>query len=250
MRGSFNPIALFKRGWPFNPLQSFGVFLVVVLSGVFLDELLINQLSEDFLWKITFLSTLTTELGDATLYYLISIGLWLLSVLWQTWRRRSGAFTAKASAFFQSQVEHPRHDLLAKLDEWSISARAWAGKFFLALISAAVLVHALKMMVGRLRPYASAGSIGKFDPSIFNPFTLHPDYHSFPSGHSQVVFCVGVAFSSFLPQQKRWLHVLIFFFCAWVAFTRVPTHNHYLTDVLVGSLIGFVVTRAYFRPVF
>ena len=62
------------------------------------------------------------------------------------------------------------------------------------------------------------------------------DYHSFVSGHSQVMFTVATMFSLAFP-KLRWFFVSI---AAFFAFTRVVIHDHFLSDIIGGAVVGVV----------
>ncbi len=68
-----------------------------------------------------------------------------------------------------------------------------------------------------------------------------PKYYSFPSGHTSASFCV-VAVSIFRCQPITVLFILI---CAvMIAFSRVYLRVHYLSDVLVGMVLGLLCGSA------
>lgn len=63
---------------------------------------------------------------------------------------------------------------------------------------------------------------------------LPPDRFSFPSGHTITAFAVAVALGMFYP---AFLAVLLF--CAFsIAASRILLGMHFLSDVLVGALLG------------
>lgn len=63
---------------------------------------------------------------------------------------------------------------------------------------------------------------------------LPPDQFSFPSGHSITAFSFAVSFSLFFPSLMPGL-----LFCAFsIALSRVVLGMHFLSDVIVGSLLG------------
>lgn len=68
-----------------------------------------------------------------------------------------------------------------------------------------------------------------------------PKYYSFPSGHTSASFCVvAVAFFRCQP-----LVVFIILFCAvMIALSRVYLRVHYLSDVLVGMVLGLLCGSA------
>jgi membrane-associated phospholipid phosphatase len=89
----------------------------------------------------------------------------------------------------------------------------------------------LKFLVGRARP-----AIGNDNLNVFyaDPFNLNSLYQSFPSGHTQVIFCVGTMLSYLWPKRRiEFLAVALS-----IALTRVLAMEHFVSDVYVGMLIG------------
>ncbi len=64
--------------------------------------------------------------------------------------------------------------------------------------------------------------------------------NSFPSGHSTAAF-VLFTFLAFQSHQN-WLKALMGFLGILVAFSRVYLSQHWLNDIVAGSLIGLVIT--------
>jgi len=90
----------------------------------------------------------------------------------------------------------------------------------------AALFLVLKRLAGRKRPCAIA-------PHCWATL-LPPDQFSFPSGHSICAFAFALSIGLFEPSLMYGL-----LFCALsVAISRIMLGLHYLSDVLVGSLIG------------
>lgn len=68
-----------------------------------------------------------------------------------------------------------------------------------------------------------------------------PKYYSFPSGHTSASFCVvAVAFYRFPPLTA----LIILFFAVMIATSRVYLRVHYLSDVLVGAILGLLCGSA------
>ena len=68
-----------------------------------------------------------------------------------------------------------------------------------------------------------------------------PKYYSFPSGHTSASFCV-VAVAA---MKCEWYITLIIFFIAFmISASRVYLRVHYLSDVLVGAILGFLCGMA------
>lgn len=112
--------------------------------------------------------------------------------------------------------------------------RAWARNFFFALLVSGIFVHLFKFIVGRQRPHKSL----IFDPYVFHPFNSNWDFHSYVSGHSQVMFTVATVMSLTFPKW-RWPFISV---AAFFAFTRVVIHDHFLSDIIGGAVVGVVGT--------
>lgn len=103
-----------------------------------------------------------------------------------------------------------------------------------ALADVGLTVEALKLATNRQRPYAGDGT-GKFWPDGTNIYTTSG---SFPSGHS----AASLAFARVIAEETPghpWLHVALYSLATSVAIARVTGHNHFPSDALVGSVIGY-----------
>jgi len=87
----------------------------------------------------------------------------------------------------------------------------------------------IKHAVGRARP------CHRFDDG--EQLINKPRYYSFPSGHSAASFCV-VAVVTVKCSALVWCPVLVL--AVLIAFSRVYLRVHYLSDVIVGMLLGFI----------
>jgi len=112
-----------------------------------------------------------------------------------------------------------------RLTEWGIET-AEAG----ALAGATVTI--IKEIVGRPRPFQAG------DPDQLKPFS---GYQSFPSGHTTA----AAAFATILASRVRspWLKGLVYGGAALTGFARINDDKHWLSDVLVGGLIGHAAGR-------
>ena len=100
------------------------------------------------------------------------------------------------------------------------------GSASLAVAVGIVMFLSLKRMTGRRRPC-------DIEPHCWARL-LPPDQFSFPSGHSITAFAVSVPLSLFYPSLTIGL-----LFCALsVAISRILLGMHFLSDVLVGSILG------------
>ncbi len=107
--------------------------------------------------------------------------------------------------------------------------------FLASLAIASVILHAIKILLGRRRPRDEL----ELDLYGFRPFTFDLASDSFPSGHALTIFCVAVVLSAAVPM----LAPLWFIAAALLALTRALLNSHYVSDVLVGAAIGLITTR-------
>ena len=90
----------------------------------------------------------------------------------------------------------------------------------------ALLFLLLKNLTGRKRPHA-------LEPHCWATL-LPPDQFSFPSGHTITAFAFTLAVGNFYPHLLGGL-----LFCALsVATSRIVLGMHFLSDVVVGAIIG------------
>lgn len=106
--------------------------------------------------------------------------------------------------------------------DWRYRAVVMTGSF----IFLAVIVLAIKFTVRRQRP---AGEWGKIYRAT--------DPHSFPSGHAARAFLFAALSIGLGP---AWLAVVLWIWAPLVALARVGTGVHYLSDVVVGTIVGII----------
>ncbi len=63
-------------------------------------------------------------------------------------------------------------------------------------------------------------------------------YNSFPSGHSATAFAI-LFFLAFLS-NKKWVQLLYLLLAVLIAYSRMYLSQHFLIDIVVGSLIGYL----------
>ena len=84
----------------------------------------------------------------------------------------------------------------------------------------------LKKLSGRRRPC-------EIEPHCWATL-LPPDQFSFPSGHTITAFAVSMALSEFYPQ----LFPALLFCALSIAVSRILLGMHFLSDVVVGAVLG------------
>src|SRR6476660_3577174 len=95
-----------------------------------------------------------------------------------------------------------------------------------AVLIAVLTFKVLKRAVGRKRPCA-------IEPHCWATL-LPPDQFSFPSGHSITAFAVAISLGTFYPE----LAIGLLFCAISVAASRILLGMHFLSDVVVGALLG------------
>jgi undecaprenyl-diphosphatase len=125
---------------------------------------------------------------------------------------------------------------------WHQRTRFFASTLALAIAAQATLVWALKLAVGRVRPWLALG---------LAPPIGAPRDGSFPSGHAAGSFCLAafllVALPAAWPRSRGLAHAmsgLALAIATLVALSRVYLGAHFPADVLVGALLGALVGTA------
>lgn len=90
-----------------------------------------------------------------------------------------------------------------------------------------IIVHSLKMLMSRERPY-----------NIFehlNTFGIDLKDYSFPSGHTTAAISMATTITLNIPR----LSLIVFALAVIVGISRIYLAVHYPTDVATGIIIGF-----------
>ncbi len=116
---------------------------------------------------------------------------------------------------------------------------------FSSVFASGLVAVMLKVLIGRPRPKVY------LHDHIYTPQLLefHSKFWSMPSGHTTTAFAVAASFSFIWPRYK----VLFFLAAILVALSRVALCKHYLSDVIVGAVLGTIVTyllhKRYFNAI-
>lgn len=104
---------------------------------------------------------------------------------------------------------------------------------FLGVALAGLACDVLKIVVGRSRPWVLfAGGGYNFWPLHFNS-----NYQSFPSGHAASAAAAALALAVVAPRYRLGLLLV----AALIALTRVVALAHYLSDVIAGAALAWLV---------
>ncbi len=106
-----------------------------------------------------------------------------------------------------------------------------------------VMAYLLKPVIMRLRPYQEYPSqIVRYE---YKPGSLYESGgFSFPSGHATASF--GMSGAMMVRVQKWVFRILLYVYPVLMAFTRPFFGVHYVTDVLVGSILGLACSIGFY----
>jgi membrane-associated phospholipid phosphatase len=114
-----------------------------------------------------------------------------------------------------------------------------------AVLESGILVTVLKGMFGRQRPFWDngidrwSGPVGFFDRFGAGQYGR---YDSFPGGHSITAFSLATVLAMQYA-DKGWVPIAAYAAATGVALSRVTEGKHWLSDCVVGSVLGYVVGR-------
>jgi membrane-associated phospholipid phosphatase len=147
------------------------------------------------------------------------------------WAKGGNWLAAAAVIYLSAQMAMHFHGHDPALKRASEAAEA----FVACLAAGSVVLHGIKITLGRRRPRDDM-EMGLYG---FEPFAFDLQFNSFPSGHALTITCVAVIASCLWPSL-----ILIWSVIAlWLAFTRALLTAHFLSDVFVGMGIGLIAAR-------
>lgn len=97
----------------------------------------------------------------------------------------------------------------------------------ISVIITAILVLTIKFTVKRRRPEGAWGAIYR-----------STDPHSFPSGHATRSFMLATMAIGLGP---TWFSIILIIWAPLVGLARVAMGIHYLSDVIVGAVLGIIM---------
>jgi undecaprenyl-diphosphatase len=126
---------------------------------------------------------------------------------------------------------------LTSLFLWSSNKRRWILPLWLSGALSVIVSYVLKVIIRRARPFQM-----KIITVLNIAFNFIKDNYytwnfSFPSFQAMFVFSALPILSK---QYKRFKYIWLIFACL-VAFSRVYFGVHYLSDVLAGAIIGYLI---------
>lgn len=113
---------------------------------------------------------------------------------------------------------------------------------FSSVAFSGLTANLVKVVAGRARPklYFRDELYG------FDFLQFEHAWISFPSGHSATVFSAATTLGILFPQYRP----IFFLWAALIAFSRIATTQHYISDVLAGSILGAASTAFLYHRYF
>jgi membrane-associated phospholipid phosphatase len=111
----------------------------------------------------------------------------------------------------------------------------------IAMLITGIAVNIIKIIIAKPRPYVWL-NMGD-QPISWFVFSQHPRFNSFPSGHATTIASVATAFWFFFPKWR----VLWILIAALVGASRILSQAHYLSDVIIGYWLGWLVTYCMYQ---
>lgn len=112
-----------------------------------------------------------------------------------------------------------------------------------AIADAEVLTEVFKPAVSRWRPSAIPPNGNFADTFAEGGNRFSSAHNSFPSGHTITAIAVATVISRRYGQHHRWIPILAYGGAAAIGFSRLTLSTHYVSDVFVGAVFGYSISR-------
>ncbi len=118
-----------------------------------------------------------------------------------------------------------------------------------AMVQSGILVTFLKGIFGRQRPFWADGADHWSGPAgFFKRFGSGQSgrYDAFPGGHTITAFSLATVVAM-QYRKSVWVPIVAYSVATGVGLSRVTENKHWLSDVLVGAVLGHVIGRLVVR---
>lgn len=109
-----------------------------------------------------------------------------------------------------------------------------SGFIFASIAVSGIAANIVKILLGRARPNV----VEDLSWPLFQPIATSGDFHSFPSGHGNTIFCIAIAVGFFAPR----LRVPLLIVASVLAFGRVLQFKHFISDSVGGAALAALTT--------
>ena len=116
-----------------------------------------------------------------------------------------------------------------------------SGFIFASIAVSGIAANIVKILLGRARPAV----VEDLSWPLFQPIATSGDFHSFPSGHGNTIFCIAIAVGFFAPR----LRIPLLIMASVLAFGRVLQFKHFISDSVGGAVLA-VLTTIWLRQLF
>ena len=135
--------------------------------------------------------------------------------------------------------------VLAAIAYW-IYDKKFAYKFSLAFLGSSIVTGILKVSIGRDRPYDYADTTTN---RWIEPIGGTEHGKSFPSGHATSTGSISYSLFTENKERLKWLKWVLIAYMVIISFTRLYLGHHYLSDILVGLVVGIMVSLLVFKVI-
>jgi undecaprenyl-diphosphatase len=120
---------------------------------------------------------------------------------------------------------------------WAITRQRKVLRYLVLLYAIqSAVIYCLKFVIQRQRPFLfleMASKLSKGPGEILDP--------SFPSAHTAFSFMMATLLAAWFPRYR----IIFFIIAVFISWTRIYLGVHYPTDVIVGAVLGYGITRVY-----
>jgi undecaprenyl-diphosphatase len=120
---------------------------------------------------------------------------------------------------------------------WAITRQRKVLRYLVLLYAIqSAAIYSLKFLIQRQRPFLfleMASKLSKGPGEILDP--------SFPSAHTAFSFMMATLLAAWFPRYR----IIFFIIAVFISWTRIYLGVHYPTDVIVGAVLGYGITRVY-----
>jgi len=128
---------------------------------------------------------------------------------------------------------------LVRKDSYAEQTALLAGE---AYLDSAIPTIAMKLVSRRVRPNAVPANSNFSDTFFTSHLSVLGKESSFPSSHAAAIFSVATVVAERYRQHK-WVPWVMYGLAGAISFSRVPTFAHFPSDVFLGAVLGYTITR-------